>query len=277
MSYNIKCTFCFEQGGQGWTESLLIGNQSSSDPSSISTQATALAAKRAALSGSNTTLRYLRCSTEGVSRDVFLNTVNLTGTGVGTSANPDVAVIVRKRDVAKLYLSTTNMRGLAVGSSANPNFVNGNFVPAATWVSAFGAWLSQIITDGWGFISKNPTGSSKVQVSAVTSAAGGQVIITTAGTPFAGLAVGTKVSVNLSQMAGCLNLNGPMTVVVSGNSTCQSLRRIPIFTYAGGGSLNLSAHQFVAINTASTWRTIERRAGKPLFTSRGRSANRQRG
>lgn len=91
---------------------------------------------------------------------------------------------------------------------------------------------------------------------------------------FAGLPVNYRTRVRNLGIGGSANLNVSLTVVVKSPTTAWSERRIAIFPYTGGGTMNFNALTVIPIARADTTRAVERKGGRPSYQSRGRAGRR---
>lgn len=274
----MKCTFTFEQGPYGWSESY-YRNPGSDSLAATMVAARALALKRIKLSGLQTKLSYVKVSNELVARDNLLFSYGQidgtlpTGTSTHNSDSRFAALICKRQNVTNTATSLLLLRGIWDDLVTAEGFLSLN----ADWVAVWSAFMAEYVGtvpgsgNGWGFNAKDVPGSSRPLILNLTQALTGQIIITTTAPLPGAPAVGTKKRVYVSGVLGCPSVNGQQVVVVAGASSVQTQNRIPILPYLGGGSMTWNANGFQEITQVATIRTCERKTGRPLYLSRGRS------
>jgi hypothetical protein len=262
-----KVTLIFSQGKSGWTESWYLGSNTGQF---VSEQASVnlIVPFRMALAGNQTSLDFVRLEDARTTRAVFVMKIGQVGTAGSDSDFVDTRVLVRRVDSTRAKSSRYFMGGI-------PDICvvqGGVFSPPTFWNAAFNKFTTQLRIEGWGWVGTNPLVQKKGPITSLVAAAGNQVIIGAAGTPFAGVVVGSRVRFSVSGIKGAASVNGTWTGVVQDASHVQTIDQIPFFPWVNNtGTLIYNTLAIIAIDTQSFLRTVERKAGRPLFQSRGRS------
>lgn len=273
MGLNVaKCTIPFEQGAYGWTETYFLANPSTTLAAEM-TQLQALAVKRIALSGKDTYIRYLKVSNENTLRDVIAFQYGYPGGGAlqgNTSTDsepPDTALLCDRKSSTNVQTAPLYLRGVWDRLCINGGqFIFGD--PA--WVAAFNSFKFQLTTNAWGMVCKDPTAPARVQVASVTQTLTGTIAYTLKANLFTDPA-GTKIRIFASGIQGAVSANGAQIVTVTSPTACETVKRIPTFLYTTGGYVTWSPQAFTLIANLYQLRLVERKAGRPLYLSRGRA------
>jgi hypothetical protein len=268
----------FEQGPYGWSESYYRNNPSAT----LITEMAALkllADKRIKLSGAQTKLSWLKVSNEEIDRDVLVYSYGAetgvlpTGDSRYNSDSRFAALICKRANINNTAVSNLLLRGLWDELVVSEGFASLN----SNWVAAWGAFLAvyigvpPIVGAGWGFGAKNPATSAKLTITNVTQAATGQINFTTVEIPPGAPANETKHRVFISGVQGAATLNGQQVIVVKGDRSFQTVNRLPMLPYLGLGKVTWNTNEFYEITQVQALRTTERKTGRPLYLSRGRS------
>lgn len=267
-----KCTIPFQQKLYGWTESYYLNNPSANLEAEM-TRLISLAQKRILLSGQQTYLSYLKVSNESKLRDVRVSFLGPEGTtGYVGYAGEDsdaqsTALLVRRVNADNTKVAPLYLRGIWDSVVAQGGGVFG----PPTFTALFNAYRAELLNYGWGFIAKSDASPARVAVSTVISNANGQVIINTSAPTFTVDQIGAKTRIFLSGIQGAAIVNGSQIVTPASANSCTTVKRIPIFPYEGGGFLTNSVLAFFPISTVEGTRIVERKAGRPLYLSRGRA------
>jgi hypothetical protein len=124
-------------------------------------------------------------------------------------------------------------------------------------------------------ICKDTASPARTQVTLVTQTLTKQIQYTVADNIFAGIPAGTKVKVFVSGVQGAATSNGSQIVIPSAPNSCTTVKQIPTFAYTSGGFMTFSRPLFYLIGGLFTRRLVERKAGRPLYLSRGRQRARR--
>lgn len=272
-----KLTISFSQQNYGWTENYFRDNASANLQVEMA-QLKAVAAKRILLSGAQTVINYLKVSNESVDRDVYLEPLlstsggPYTGTGSEISDAPDTALLIRRFNLARDANAPMFLRGVWDRLVTNGGVFN---YLDPLWQSAWNSYGAQLLASQIGFLSKDDASSfSKIPIATVTQAISGQIHFTTTAPLFLIGQVGEKVKVFISGVQGARTLNGAQVVIPSGVQTADTVKRLPMFPYISGGIATNSELVFKLIANQNMIRVVERRPGRPLYLSRGRSKGR---
>lgn len=274
MALNVaKCTIGFQQDTYGWTESYYLNNATVS----LTDEAAKLAAlipKRIALSGQQTFVSFAKLSNETLQRDVLLsyygdiNTSPYKGTSGQDSDFRDTSLLVQRKNLNRTSRAPMYLRGIWDTLVQ----LGGNFRPSVMWTGLWNQYVAELTgANGWGFLGKDPAGPVKVSIANVVQAANNSVTITTNNNTFTVGQIGTKIKIFVSGVQGAGIVNGNQIVVPSTAKICETVKRIPIFPYISGGFLTNSVPVFNLISAVDYTRAVERKAGRPLYQSRGRA------
>ena len=272
-----KVTLSFTQGVYGWTESYFLSNPSS-DLSAELTKGQTLASKRLLCSGEQTSIPYVKVSREDVKRDVkVIGLINKGPTGKISDA-PDTAVLLRRFSTTPVANAPVFMRGVwdeVIINGGNIDY--GNAVWIAN-VNSFGAYLASA---GFGFVAKDPDTSDFAPVGSITQNSNGTVHIIcpsnsgSHGTDiFQPFPVNTKIKCFVSGVKGAASVNGSNIFIVRAVNAVDSEKQIPMFPYTTGGTISYTQPKFYPDVSIQKNRVVERKAGRPLYVSRGRSRGR---
>lgn len=272
MALNVaKITLVFQQDAYGWTENYFL-NSPSVDLSVEIPKAQTLATKRAALCGAQTNLPYLKISREQVKRDVYVESSYRHGNSAFESDAPDTALLCNKWSINWTVKGALFLRGIwdaVVLTGGQFDFSN------TTYYSLMRAFEAYLKTGGFGFLGRDPALAQQSAVTAVVANVDNTVKITVTDPIFLGYAVGTKLNIFVAGVTGAASVNGPQIVKVVDNTKVSTVKRLPILPYTSGGNLSFNVQQFIPINHLFEERIVERKVGRPLYLSRGRSRGRK--
>jgi hypothetical protein len=269
-----KCTFQFDQAGYGWTESYYLSTTSTGF---VVEQAAAqrLLVKRLALSGkqtSNTFTRLMDLSQKRVG-ELYRSTAGGTGNAAQDSDAPDTAALIRRYNALNNQSSAWFVRG--IWDSAV--ILGGGFDPSSVWYSSLlQGFFNQLITDSWCWLGKDLLNTKRSQISTITADAQGHLTITSKLPIFPALSVNGQVQVQVSGAQGSDTANGTWVVTVLSTTSCQTVRQILINPYQlNSGFINYRPLNLIQIASCQLDRVVERKVGRPLYHSRGRSSKRR--
>lgn len=270
-----KATFAFQQGVYGWTESYYLNTVSDNLQAELA-KAQSLAQKRIVMSGEQTLMPYVKVSREDVQRDVLLSAQAYSGATGKPSDAPDTAILTKRFTTTPVALAPIYLRGIwdeLVLDGGRLDLAN------AAWLANYNAWKGALTTtvNGWGFLAKDPAESGSSLIQSVSQNTDGTIHYTLVTGIFTNLDVGEKTKIFVSGVNGALSANGPNVGVVRGINTIDTEARIPIFPYIGGGKLSYTVLKFYPIGNTQLQRVVERKVGRPLYVSRGRSRTRKLG
>jgi hypothetical protein len=269
-----KVTLTFLQGPQGWTENYYIGTTSPDLTAQLSLAET-LASKRAAMSGAQTIITYVKVSNESTQRDVLISGSSYYGNPSEPSDAPDSAILVKRYAVSNVAISPLYCRGVwdsLITAGGNINY-------ASPWISPFNSWTAFITASGnnLGFTARDPSASKKSLITNIVSNADGTLTITIGAPDWAALTVGANYKAFVSKVLGAATANGPLTLKILSATTAKSVERIAIFPYTGAGQVSVTVLKFFQYGRTQLERVVERKVGRPLYASRGRQPVRVRG
>lgn len=270
-----KATLSFVQGVYGWTESYYLNTVSDSLQPELA-KAQALAAKRAPMSGEQTRIQAIKVSREDIARDVLIAEAAYSGTIGKPSDAPDTAILTKRFASTPAANAPIYLRGIwdeLVKDGGQLDLGN------APWLTLYNAWKGLLTTtvNGWGFLAKDPAESGSSAIQSVSNSVMGNIHYTLDVGIFTTLDVGEKVKIFVSGVKGALSANGSFIGVVKGINTIDTEARVPIFPYQGGGKLSYTVLKFYPIGATQLQRVVERKAGRPLYVSRGRAPARKLG
>lgn len=271
-----KVTFSIEQNGYGWTESQYLTDVLGSDPTPIEQKAKRLLIKRRACSGKQTLFKFIRI--QDLSQRRVGETYPSTESGPGNlsedSDAPDTAALIRRYNALGSRTSAWFMRGIWDSAVT----AGGDFNPSSAWrTTALQPYLAQLVTDGWCWLGKDLASPLPSPIATITANASGQLVVTTANAVFPALALplppwGYRAQIAISQVLGATTANGAWVVTVQSATQCTTVKQILINPYAAGtGKLTYNVKSLIAVSTSIAQRIVERKVGKVLFRSRGRS------
>lgn len=271
MALNVcKVTLAFQQHAYGWTENYFLPAPSSNLEAELAKAGT-LATKRAPLSGSETSIPYVKVSNEQIARDVLVTGTTIVGHSAQPSDAPTTSLLCKRYGLNNSVISPLYMRGIwdaVVKEGGEFDFDN------ASWLTGFNSFRAYLTSAGFGFIGRTPGGTLKSALLSAVPNVDGRVVLTTLDAVFVGLPAGSRVKVFISGATGAASLNGPQVVTVSAGAVATTINRIPMFPYTGGGFLTVNTPQFHPITNVTRERIVERKVGRPLYLSVGRSKGR---
>ncbi len=279
MAQFAKCTFFFQVGNQGWSESWW-SNFITGGVSAVADSAYGLAQLRAGILGIGASINFMRISFYSAplvfpplprSSKLFPLTPPLTS-NVSVYGNVDVpenALLFNCTPTNPAPPKLVYFRGIP------DNFIMGSPVPSGQPINWFGGPLTRLmkaLTGGqWGWVGKNPA-AAPVQITALAQILpGGTISITSAGTPFIGIPVGTIVPVRFSKLTTPGNLNGVRPCIVLGNNMCQTRKPIASLPWSGNGFLAYNGAAWQQVGAMTYQRVGERKVGRVFAPPRGRS------
>jgi len=265
-----KVTFSFAQGVMGWTENYFLASPST-DLKAEMALADTLAAKRIQLSGVQTTIPYIKVSNEAILRDVLVQGTDYAGTAIKDSDSPDVAILTYRTATTPAVSAPLYLRGIwdeLIVRGGEINRTN------TAWIAVYNGWMRQLIRDRWGFLAKDSTASQKSEIANVVQQGDGTVRITATNGIFVGLDPTKKLKCFVSGVQGAVGINGPNVYKIISGAVVQTVDRLSIFPYTTGGYISFTQPTFYPISDTRIERVVERKAGRPLYVSRGRRSAR---
>jgi hypothetical protein len=110
-------------------------------------------------------------------------------------------------------------------------------------------------------------------LTAATQNNDGTATLTAGGAIFATIAVGAHRVIRISGQKQPRYINGSVTVIVTSNTTCVTLKTLPLVGFvAGTGVLIYSPQFYTRILRMNVSKVSERKAGRPSGAFRGRSS-----
>lgn len=272
-----KCTMAFQQRLYGWTENYYLDNPSS-DLVAEMTKLETLTSKRIPMSGAQTYISWLKVSNEAKKRDVLpryyggLGDGAWQGTSVAESDAQNTAFLIRRVGTDNATAAPLYMRGIwdklvILGGDRVTN--------DAAWNGFFNSYKAELVDGGWGFLGKSSATLAPQDLTAVLQRPDGRVDLTVGAPLFDGTQNGKRAKVFVSGVTGAAALNGTLIVNVTSLTTATTVNRIPIFDWSGGGKMTNTLLAFIDIANVQTGRVVERKAGRPLYLSRGRARGRK--
>lgn len=267
-----KCTIVLKQGSYGWTESY-FRDSPTPDLSAEFVALQALTVKRIACSGKQTFVPYLKVSNENIKRDVRVAYYGELGVSiyVGQSGKDsdfqDTALLVKRFNTNRTSNAPLYMRGIWDECVD----LGGQFDPTPAWLANWGAFRGELLNNGWQFVGRDPATPDRKMINSVIQMATKQVGFTLAGNLFNLGQVGQKAKIFASGILGAAAVNGPNIVNVTAQNACNTVKHIPIFDYTSGGFMSQNLPILFPITNVDYFRVLERKVGRPLYQSRGRS------
>ena len=205
-----KMTVFFTTAQAGWSETWYVPDQT--DQTTLVSKAIDWSLFRAALLGSNSQITYMRFSKllppilQG-QKNSFVTTPFLTGkprpgTFGTTSDFSDTRALCRCYDSTGFAVKNWFIGGIPDALVQD----GGVFSPINPWQKNFDDFINQSKTFGLGWY--GGTALNTGNVTAVTPQLSNQIAITVDAAVFTGLQPGYRLSVRMSQLQGCLSLNG---------------------------------------------------------------------
>ncbi len=272
-----KCTIPFIQNSYGWTENYSLANPSSTLNAELALLIQ-LAAKRILLSGGQTRIEYLKVSNEAILRDAqvkYLGPVGggaMVGSPLSDSEPPDTALLCARKSGTNQQTAPLYMRGIwDILTTTGGGFD----VTNPTWNGYFNSFVGYLTSNAFGMICKDPASPPRSAVTAVTQLPSGQIEVVVQDNIFSGPFNTTKFKSFVSGVLGAASVNGQQIMIASAANTCFTVKPIPMFDYTSGGFLTANVPQFFLIGGLFTRRIVERKAGRPLYLSRGRQRGRK--
>lgn len=278
-----RVTFVFQCQGYGWTITLYLPSISAGFTNELAKAQTLVNLFNAA-TNQYTGITYVRCQNASTLRQGVVQPIDSAGSNtLGDGVQPQSCAYLRLYNAAFTMSKLIFFRGLptnAVTSSKNLN-------PASQFGSKLYSACAQMVNDGWCWAGKNPAQIAPQNIVGITQNVNGQANITFANTPFVNPPVGAntaKFPLVMSGIQGADLLNGKWVVQVSGltPTVATTVRKVIFNPWTGGGTGYSPLEQLITIGQApqtQSYATIERfgerKCGRPLYLSRGRS-NRKR-
>jgi hypothetical protein len=269
-----KTTFFFENRGYGFTESYYrIG--APTDFVSETTLTTKLLTYRLKCAGKQTNVTFARIIDIANKRRGFTYRPATGGAGNPNkdSDAPTTAALIKRYNQDNSKTSSWFMRG----NWDEACDAGGAISTVSNWNSStLQPFLAVLVSDHWCWLAKDPLSPVPSPVVTITSNPGGQLTITTANNTFAGVVVGSRVKVSISGVLGADTANGVWVVTVNAPNQVTTVRQILINPYvANTGRLVFNSPALQQIYEANIQRFVERKPGRPLYHSRGRSRARK--
>ncbi len=275
MPYQYKFTMFFEGGGQGWTESWVLYNQSQIGLGILNTAyGNQLVNLRSQLLSNSNYLTYLRINQIGTPFASQLFEYNQIGQYQAITAPINVALLLNAYGTAPGPAKHVFLRGIP------ESVVSGSsFTLSYAFQASFNAYVkflqvgSAQVNWGWiAVISKtfSPTKNSYTQNVDET------VTVTSNIALWTGVPVGTKILVRFSGFNGKSQLNGTQVCYVESATTVQTKDQIALAPYVYGGRIEYPIFGQNGLSSMNVERIMTRKAGRPFFVERGRAPRRAR-
>jgi hypothetical protein len=205
-------------------------------------------------------------------RRVLVDRYNQKGSITADCANADGAALIRYSDLADFHSSIRPLRG--VPQTDYESNANGQPV-SAEYSGGIKAFFLRLIAGEWGWLRQGTQVSA--DITAVTGGAGFPAIVTMAGNPLAGKAVGSHIRGRIRGVEGATQLNGGFVgKVIDANHL--SIPRILVYapyTTNTGKVVLQGPPTFAAVADYTFEGFDERKTGRPFFQQRGRRSARR--
>jgi len=273
----VQLTFDFLCQGYGWSETWYQDTGLTSLKAFFTASGLPLLQKRSAMLGYEATLTAATASFTATPGDSYLvYTGQITG-GLGAQihcSSPHEAIWTIIRSDNDKRRRGTWFRGIPDDLVLNGGIFDPGYAP---WVGPATTFMDAIVAGGWGWVSlvRDPIHYAITNYSQdpVTNF----VDFTIAGTPFAGVTVGTYTKIRMLFKGVRSVLNGYSVVQVTGAGTCQSLKPEAVFPFVRAGVMTKYTPTFFAAINYSFQKAGERRAGRPKLHTRGHGLPRPKG
>jgi len=264
-----RATFAFLCRGYGWTITLYLPTYSTGFTTE-QPKANALASKMYQSTNKDTQITYIRLQNASQLRQGKLLIPTLTGGNSQQSVQPQSCAYMRLYNAQFTMSKLIFWRGLYQNAVINGGQTN----PTSPWATDAPTVWAQMAADGWCWLGKDPTSLPPQPVSAVAANAGGFPQITFAAPVFSAFNVNgsVKAPLALSGLKGCDTLNGNWVVYALTATTCTFTKQVlfnPWVQPSGHGYSDKV--MLVPIADGLIERYAERKCGRPLYLSRGRS------
>lgn len=267
----VKATLVFQTNSFGWSESFLWDGVNEQNLNVHMQSLQIIAQKRSQLLGSQSFVKAERVSLEtdgaGLPRvgDSILQYIRYNGPGMGTSDEPDAAVLVTMRNLVAAKRRNMFLRGIWDDVDNQGGF----YLPSiAGWQSAFNSWSAAMLARQAGWWSYTKSAPFDVDTYAVNPTTG-YVTITVLGDAFGDGPYG-KIRVRLAGVNVKSALNGSWVGTPVSNSQIILEKPIALLPYTGGGQLFTYTRALEVAASIDAQKIVTRRAGAPLLQSRGR-------
>lgn len=272
----LKATWIFEGPGRGFTESY-FQQRDDNDLAAAAADMDEVSTLRQVIMGKQFLIRGYRISfvTNDAGQRVrgqSLSTLrNLLGNQAKPAENSDTALLFQWVDASGIKKKYTYLRGIWDSVGTNGGVYN----KPPDWVNAIDAWEAKMIAKQFGWWGRTPS-QTIYSVDGYTQQAGEQVLLTTTGTPFAGPFPGVKTPVAITGINTRSRLNGTQIVIPQSANSCLTAKPLSVGPFATAGTLRTLDYALVRFTQGEAIRIVSRKAGRPLFTSRGRAPARPR-
>lgn len=273
----FKSTMIFDGPKHGWTESYYQDVASNSYTVALS-NLEALADRRSPMLGRQCRIIGGRVSRVDRKNDGLSGELNLVGPSGCDSDEPDACLVVIYRDPDNARHKITFMRGIP--DAIDVQF--GQFVDTECDFRAkfqtFANYISSPLRT-WGWYGRPLIGPTRSDITGYTVLPSNQVTINFAGNLFAGVPLGTRVTINVSGVNTPAKsvLSGQVVVIVDAVNAATTFVPLAVFPYSHGGVALYAPSEFIPIRSATPVRIGTRRVGAPLLSSRGRARVRGKG
>jgi hypothetical protein len=277
-----RVTICFVCNGYGWSITLYLPTYSVGFVNELP-KAQALATVMYQKCNNQTTISFLRLQNAGALRQGIIVPFVATGGNGNTGVQPQSCAYMRLYNASFTASKLIFWRGLY----QNAVYMGGRTNPASPWATDAPSIWSQMATDGWCWLGKSPTASlGPQQIASITSDASSHPIITFKAPVFVYPATipQVKYPLSLAGLQGSDTLNGNWVVKPSSSTVCQFVKQVLYNPWLpGSGSGYSDVEQLIQIGNGATSPTTfgvierygERKCGRPLYLSRGRSNRRK--
>ncbi len=276
MPLNVaRVELAFEMRGYGWTEEYYI-TDASSTLSVATARSLILIEKRRQIMGQQCRITFRSISdTQGQRAGATYPVAASAGEGTYLNADKEAtALLFRRVDSTGKNKSSPFVRAIP------DNLVSdgGIYTPFPLWLSDLGAYQTELVTGGWGWLGKDGALSQKSAITGVVADVANRPVFTIAD---AVLPIGPplpKIAFRVSGLVGAGNLNDAWVGQVLTATTIRLTKPVPFFApLANSGRLSFRGLKFIQIATSSVMRIVTRHAGRPLYHSRGRQPAKVRG
>lgn len=265
----------FEQRGYGWTENYFIPDATSS-LATATARSLILIEKRRQIMGQQCRITFRSISDTDGQRSGTTYPVPPSA-GEGTYLNSDkeaTALLFRRVNATGKLKSNVFIRAIPDNLISD----GGIYTPFPLWLADLGAYQTELVTGGWGWLGLDANASKHADITGVAADAANRPIFTVNAAIFPVGPPLPKLAFRVSGIQGAGNLNDAWVGQVLTTTTIRLLKPVPFFpVQAGSGRLSFRKTAFVAISNSSVQRCVTRHAGRPLYHSAGRQRAKARG
>ncbi len=265
----------FEMNGYGWTEQYYI-TDATSTLSIATARSLILLEKRRQIMGEQAFITFRSISDTGGQRAGNTYPVPESA-GQGTYANTAKeadALLFRRLDGSGKFKSNVFLRAAPQGVIVD----GGLYAPGPLFNGDLGAYQTELITGGWGWLGIDTAASKKANIVSIVADAQNRPVFTI---DAAVLPIGPplpKLAFRVSGVQGSGNMNNSWVGQVQTATTIRTLKPVPILAVTPNtGRLSFRVLKFIQIAVSGVQRVVTRHAGRPLYHSAGRQRAQARG